>query len=72
VRDEIVLSPSHFLSRTTRQRRAEGDAAKRKKKSASQTRYTCHGCGVTAWAKPDVRLVCGDCDEKLEADPDAA
>ncbi len=47
---------------------SEGEAAKRKKKSASKTRYTCPTCQLNAWAKPDVRLVCGDCDELMEAD----
>jgi hypothetical protein len=42
----------------------EGAAAKKK---ASKTTYTCPGCGLHAWAKPDVVLVCGDCDMPLEA-----
>jgi predicted SprT family Zn-dependent metalloprotease len=50
----------------------EGDAAKRKKKTASKTRYTCPSCGVNAWAKPQVALICGDCDERLEADESEA
>ena len=47
---------------------SEGDAAKRKKKSASKTRYTCPECGLNAWAKPDVSLICGACEQPLEAD----
>lgn len=47
---------------------SEGEAAKRKKKAASKTRYTCPDCGLNAWAKPDARLVCGDCDEPMKAD----
>jgi hypothetical protein len=27
-------------------------------------------CGLNAWAKPDVSLICGECDEKLEAEPE--
>jgi predicted SprT family Zn-dependent metalloprotease len=50
----------------------DGEAAKRKKKTASKTRYTCPSCGVNAWAKPQVALVCGDCDERLEADESEA
>lgn len=42
------------------------DEATRKKKAASKTRYTCPDCGVNAWAKPGVQLVCGDCDLALE------
>lgn len=44
-----------------------GDEETRKKKAASKTRYTCPSCGVNAWAKPDTALVCGACDEPLEA-----
>jgi hypothetical protein len=29
--------------------------------------YTCPGCAINAWAKPEVHLVCGDCDERMEA-----
>src|ERR1700733_139836 len=36
---------------------SDADAAKRKKKSASKTRYTCPSCQMNAWAKPDVNLV---------------
>jgi len=46
----------------------EGDAARRKKKTASKTCYTCPSCGLNAWAKPQVALICGDCDEALEAE----
>jgi predicted SprT family Zn-dependent metalloprotease len=49
---------------------SEGDAAKRKKKSASKTRYSCPTCGLNAWAKPQASLVCGECEEPLEADDD--
>ena len=50
----------------------EGDAAKRKKKSASKTKYTCPACGVNAWAKPQTALICGDCWEEMEADEEEA
>jgi hypothetical protein len=33
----------------------------RKAKAASKTKYTCPGCATNAWAKPETRLVCGDC-----------
>lgn len=38
------------------------------KKKASKTKYTCPACGLNAWAKPDVHLKCGDCDEVLEGE----
>jgi hypothetical protein len=43
-----------------------GDEETRKKKAASKTKYTCPGCGLNAWAKPDANLVCGDCGERME------
>jgi hypothetical protein len=49
-------------------RAGEGDAATRKKKAASKTKYTCPACGLNAWAKPDAHLICGDCREDLEAE----
>lgn len=33
--------------------------ARAKAKAASKTKYTCGVCGTNAWAKPDVRLLCG-------------
>lgn len=44
----------------------EEEKEKRKKKSASKTKYTCPVCGMNAWAKPEVVLICGDCREELE------
>lgn len=46
----------------------EGDGAKRKAKAASKTKYTCPSCAVNAWAKPGVRLTCGECEEPMEAE----
>ncbi len=44
----------------------------RKKKRASKTKYTCPTCGLNAWAKPQVKLVCGTCQTLLlAAQPDA-
>jgi predicted SprT family Zn-dependent metalloprotease len=43
-----------------------GDEQTRKKKAASKTEYTCPSCDLNAWAKPDVELVCGDCDLTLK------
>ena len=49
-------------------RAGDGEAATRKKKAASKTKYTCPTCGLNAWAKPDAHLICGDCSEELEAE----
>ena len=50
------------------ERWSEGGEKTRKKKAASKTRYTCPECATNAWAKPGVHLVCGGCDERMEAD----
>jgi predicted SprT family Zn-dependent metalloprotease len=47
---------------------AEGEEKTRKKKAASKTKYTCGECGVNAWAKPGVMLVCAVCDRLLVAE----
>jgi rubrerythrin len=47
--------------------RSENDAA-RKKKAASKTKYTCPGCGLHAWAKPDAPLVCGKCQAPMQSE----
>ncbi|MBK8177245.1 MAG: SprT-like domain-containing protein [Rhodospirillales bacterium] len=43
------------------------EAAKRK--AASKTKYTCPACGLNAWGKPEISLTCGECDERMQADP---
>lgn len=45
----------------------EGDDEKPKKMS-TRVKYTCPGCALNAWAKPDVVLICGDCQEEMEAE----
>ena len=45
-----------------------GDEQARKKKAASKTKYTCPACGLNAWGKPEIHIVCGDCDERMTAD----
>ncbi len=47
--------------------RSENDTA-RKKKAASKTKYTCPGCGLNAWAKPEAPLICGACQEPMQAE----
>lgn len=46
-----------------------GDEEARRKKTASKTKYTCPSCRLNAWAKPDAHLMCGDCEETMEAEP---
>lgn len=35
----------------------------------TRTKYTCPLCGLNAWAKPEVFLICGECQEELVAAP---
>jgi predicted SprT family Zn-dependent metalloprotease len=44
------------------------DPEAKKKKAASKTKYTCGTCGANAWAKPAANLLCGECDERMQAD----
>jgi predicted SprT family Zn-dependent metalloprotease len=46
---------------------SEIERGTRERKASSKTKYTCPACGTNAWAKPDTRLVCGDCQARLEA-----
>ena len=39
-----------------------------KRKAASKTKYTCPTCGLNAWAKPDAPLICGTCQEQMQAE----
>ena len=48
--------------------RTDDNDPTRKKKSASKTKYTCPGCGLNAWAKPEAPLVCGNCQEPMQAE----
>jgi predicted SprT family Zn-dependent metalloprotease len=43
-----------------------GHDAQARRKAASKTKYTCPACGLNAWAKPNVILICGECEEELE------
>lgn len=52
--------------------RAYEDEVTRQKKAASKTKYTCPACHLNAWAKPGVRLRCGECEAVLVAAPAAA
>jgi len=51
---------------------AEGEEKTRKKKAASKTKYTCPSCELNAWAKPDVLLLCGECEVELQAEESEA
>jgi hypothetical protein len=46
------------------ERWGEGEATK-KKKAASKTKFTCPSCEANAWGKPELHVVCGDCEERM-------
>ena len=37
------------------------------KKEVDRVKYICAGCGIKAWAKSGVRIICGDCNDFLES-----
>lgn len=37
------------------------------KTTGKRTKYTCPSCGLNAWAKPQITLLCGDCQTALVA-----
>jgi len=39
-----------------------------KAKKSSKMKFTCPGCGLNAWAKPDALLICGECYDEGEGD----
>jgi predicted SprT family Zn-dependent metalloprotease len=43
-------------------------AAAEKKKDLSKVKHTCPTCDAKAWAKMGSRLICGDCDQELQAE----
>jgi SprT-like family protein len=48
---------------------SRSEDAQAKAKRASKTKYTCPDCGLNAWAKAGVALVCGACDTALDEEP---
>lgn len=49
-------------------RASDDDSQKARKKSASKSKYTCSGCGLNAWAKPEAALWCGTCQQPMTAE----
>lgn len=48
--------------------RAREEPAGAAKLTNTRTKYTCPVCEINAWAKPDVVLICGECNEELLAE----
>jgi hypothetical protein len=45
----------------------EGGEGEEAPKPKNKIKYTCPGCGLNAWGKPDLWLVCGEDSERLQA-----
>jgi predicted SprT family Zn-dependent metalloprotease len=63
-----LLAGGFVISWRDRSREDGPGKGKTTGKAGVRTKYTCPGCGLNAWAKPEVVLVCGACEVKLEAD----
>jgi len=44
-----------------------GDSEK-KSKAGKRAKYTCPACSFNAWAKPEAKLICGECEETMLAE----
>lgn len=38
----------------------------RKSKAKNKTKFVCEGCGAAAWGKPELRIICAECEEPME------
>jgi predicted SprT family Zn-dependent metalloprotease len=63
-----LLASGFVISWRDRSREDGLGKSKTTGKAGVRTKYTCPECGVNAWAKPEVVLVCGACEVALEAD----
>ena len=45
---------------------SKGKDKQAKAKQKSKTKYSCSTCGQNAWAKPESRLMCGECMEMMQ------
>lgn len=43
------------------------EASGKIQKARNKTKFVCTSCGAAAWGKPDLKIVCGDCDEIMLA-----
>jgi hypothetical protein len=64
---EKLLKAGFRLEYASRESEGAGGSGGEKKPS-SKTKFTCGGCSQNAWAKPGARLICGDCEEEMEAE----
>jgi hypothetical protein len=41
------------------------DAKMTKSKAKNKTKFVCEGCGAAAWGKPELKIICAECQEVL-------
>ena len=46
------------------------DAPRNSDKKKNKIKYTCSDCGLNAWAKPEAKIICGECEVALEVETD--
>ena len=46
----------------------EAKAQKRTAKNKSKSTFRCPSCGATAWGKPELKIICADCNEVMPAE----
>lgn len=63
-----LLGQGFMISWRDRAREDAPGKGKTPGKAGVRTKYTCPDCGLNAWAKPDVVLLCGACEVALEPD----
>jgi hypothetical protein len=44
------------------------EAKATKSKSKNKTKFVCEDCGVAAWGKPELKIICAECDELMMAE----
>jgi ribosomal protein S27AE len=46
------------------------EAPRNSDKKKNKIKYTCPDCGLNAWAKPEAKIICGECEVALEVETD--
>jgi hypothetical protein len=62
-----LLATGFLISWRDRVQTDDVEPGKTPGKNGVRMKYTCSGCGLNAWAKPDAVLLCGACEVELEA-----
>ena len=47
---------------------SDADESEKTKSPKKKVKYTCSGCDMKVWGKPDLRVICGECEQELDSD----